>query len=513
MPDYMFLLESRLSPEQRAVLTRVQELSAAMGFNVYLTGGTVRDLVTGASLRDLDFTVEGNPSKIARELEKGGAKVLVEDEKLRHIELLFGGDVEGSISAARDDHYIRPGTRPEVRWSTIMEDLRRRDFSLNAVAISLNPASRGLLLDPTNGLSDIERAEVRALTIHAFTNQPVRLLRVLRFAARMGFKIEARTQEWLDLATERELPATITAEDAGSELRALAREERPAVVLKAWEDHDLLEAVNPVLAKKRPGYDSITRLANVREDFFTAGLRPRLAIPMLLAIIARLKDREQNVLLSKAGFRSAEAQEVLGFEKIILGVQKELTGKKINTPLDAYRFLEKLPLEQIAYIMAESNNSAAVSKIRAYLNKWRPVRSGLAVVTNELTALGMPPGAKFDTIVEQVFGMQLTGRGKTPEEREKILRKLSGIKEQPKKKEKEKKSKGADKSQAALAVGSAARQKHAASKAESKDAAKSAPATKAAGTKRIPAKAAEKHGPPSRRSARTSAGKKSHGRK
>ena len=93
MPDYMFLLESRLSPEQRAVMMRVQELSAAMGFNLYLTGGTVRDLITGASLRDLDFTVEGNPSKIARELEKGGAKILLEDEKLRHIEVLFAGDV------------------------------------------------------------------------------------------------------------------------------------------------------------------------------------------------------------------------------------------------------------------------------------------------------------------------------------------------------------------------------------------------------------------------------------
>ena len=96
---------------------------------------------------------------------------------------------EGSISAARDDHYVRPGTRPELRWSTIMEDLRRRDFSSNAIAISLNPASRGLLLDPTNGLSDIEHGEVRALSIHAFTNQPVRLLRALRLAARMGFKI------------------------------------------------------------------------------------------------------------------------------------------------------------------------------------------------------------------------------------------------------------------------------------------------------------------------------------
>src|SRR5579871_2003389 len=252
MPDYMFLLESRLLPEQRAAMLRVQELAAAMGFNVYLTGGTVRDLMTGARLREVDFTVEGNPSKMARELEKGGATIVSEDEKLRTVELLFGGEWEGSISAARDDHYVRPGTRPEIRWSTIMEDLRRRDFSLNSIAISLNPASRGLLLDPTNGLSDIERGEVRALTIHSFTNQPVRLLRLLRFSARMGFKPESRTQEWFDLAIERDLHHTITPEDAGEELRAVAREERPAVVLKAWEQSHLLEAVNGNLAKRHP---------------------------------------------------------------------------------------------------------------------------------------------------------------------------------------------------------------------------------------------------------------------
>src|ERR1700736_4288166 len=276
MPDYMFLLESRLSPEQRAVMMRVQELSAALGFNLYLTGGTVRDLITGASLRDLDFSVEGNPSKIARELEKGGAKILSEDERLRHIEVLFAGEVEGSISAARDDHYVRPGTRPEVRWSTIMEDLRRRDFSLNSIAISLNPASRGLLLDPTNGLSDIEHGEVRALTIHSFTNQQVRLLRLLRMAARMGYHLESRTQEWFNLAIERDLHHAIAPEDAGGELRAVAREERPAVVLKAWEQHDLLEVVNGDLAKRHPDYDAIARLMKVREDLFTAGFRPRL---------------------------------------------------------------------------------------------------------------------------------------------------------------------------------------------------------------------------------------------
>src|SRR5215472_2149652 len=461
MPDYMFLLESRLSPEQRAAMMRVQELSAALGFNVYLTGGTVRDLITGASLRDLDFTVEGNPSRIARELEKGGAKVLVEDEKYRHIEVLFAGDCEGSISAARDDYYVRPGTRPELRWSTIMEDLRRRDFSLNAIAISLNPASRGLLLDPTNGLSDIERAEVRALSIHSFTNQPVRLLRLLRFAARMGFKVEQRTQEWFELAIERNLHHSIEPDDAGSELQAVAREERPTVVLKAWEEAKLLEVINPVLAKKHPDYDAINRLMKVREDLFTAGFRPRLSTPMLLAILGRLKDREQSGVLAKAGFRSAEVESILTFEEKALATQKEMVGKKMQAPVDAYRFLEKLPLEQLAYLLAESNNGGALSKIRAYLHKWRPIRTGLSQVGSELEGLGMARGAKFDQIVEQVFAFQLTGRGKTPEEREKILRKLSGIKEQPKKKEKEKKAAKAH----AGATSPAASQKHGAEKA------------------------------------------------
>jgi tRNA nucleotidyltransferase (CCA-adding enzyme) len=462
MPDYMFLLESRLSPEQRAAMLRVQELAAVLGFNVYLTGGTVRDLITGANLRDLDFTVEGNPSKMARELEKGGAKVLSEDEKLRHVELLFAGDVEGSISAARDEHYVRPGTRPEIRWSTVMEDLRRRDFSLNAIAISLNPASRGLLLDPTNGLSDIEHGEVRALSIHSFTNQPVRLLRALRLVARMGFKPESRTQEWFNLAIERELQLTISPEDAGEEVRSLSREERPQLILKEWEEGDLLERVHPILAKKHPGYDAINRLIKVRDDLYMAGFRPRLATPMLLAILSRLKDRELSSTLSKLGYRAGEIEAIEKFPEKALDIQKDLAGKKTKTPIEAYRYIEKLSMEYVAYLLAESNNSAALSKLKAFLHKWRPVRQALPIVGTELEALGMPRGPKFDQIVQDVFAIQLNGRAKTPEERVKILRKLSGIKEPPKKKEKEKKPAKAEKHvESAAEKKAAAAEKHA----------------------------------------------------
>jgi tRNA nucleotidyltransferase (CCA-adding enzyme) len=454
MPDYMFLLESRLLPEQRAAMLRVQELSAAIGFNVYLTGGTVRDLITGAALRDLDFTIEGNPSRLARELEKGGAKILREDERLRHIEILFAGDCEGSLAAARDDYYVRPGTRPEYRWSTIMEDLRRRDFSLNAIAISLNSASRGLLLDPSNGLSDIERGEIRALTIHSFTNQPTRLLRALRFAARMNFKLEPRTQDWFDLAMERDLHHSIDPQDAAEELRAVAREERPAPVLKSWESHGLLECIHPRLAKRHPDYDAIARFCKVREDLLAAGLRPRLGNAMLAAILGRLNPREQSSLLGKAGFRSAAMDAVLGLENSGLRSQKELVGRKCELPIDAYRFLEKLPLEQLAWLLAESSKSKVFSKIRAYLQKWRPLRMALPAVVAELTGLGLSRGPRFDAVIEQCFAMQLTGRGKTPEERVKILRKLAGIKEPPKKKVEEKKkkpAKGAKKTEAPAA--------------------------------------------------------------
>src|SRR5271168_2307020 len=225
MPDYMYLLESRLSPGQRAVMERVQELSRTQDVNVYLSGGAVRDLISGMPIRDLDFTIEGNPVRMVKELEKGGARVVWESEKLRHHEIIFAGDVDGSISGAREDVYERPGAKPEYRFSSVMEDLRRRDFGVNAIAISLNTQSRGLLLDPMNGLADLEKQEIRSLSIHAFTNQPIRLMRILRYAARMTFKMESRTQEWFELAMERGLHKNLDSGDVGDEVLSLAHDD------------------------------------------------------------------------------------------------------------------------------------------------------------------------------------------------------------------------------------------------------------------------------------------------
>jgi tRNA nucleotidyltransferase (CCA-adding enzyme) len=437
MPDYMFLLESRLSPESRAVLERVQELARSQDLNIYLTGGAVRDLISGQPIRDLDFTVEGNPARMVAELEKGGARVTLENERLRHYEIVFAGDVDGSVSAARDEYYERPGTKPEHRFSSIMEDLRRRDFSINAIAISLNVQSRGLLLDPTNGLADIEKQEVRALSIHSFTNQPIRLMRILRYTARMGFRMESRTQEWFDLALERGLQENLEGPAVGEEVRALGREDNPGAVLRQWDARGFLEAIHPQLQRRKPDYDSLNKLGKVRTNLVGAGLRPKLALPVIYYTFGRLKSREAAAALRSVGFRSNELNAINELVSQAQAIVKTLKGRKMQSPKEAYFYIASLPVEMLAFIEVEMPNPAAMSKIRAYVQKWRPMR--LALPVTELDALGIPRGPKFDKVLEELFDVQLKGRGRDPESRVKILRKLAGIKEEKKNPEKEKK--------------------------------------------------------------------------
>ena len=443
MPDYIFLLESRLSPEQRAVLERVQELARSQELNVYLTGGAVRDLISGQPIRDLDFTVEGNPARMVAELEKGGARVLSDNERFRHYEVVFAGDVDGSVSAARDEYYERPGTKPEHRFSSIMEDLRRRDFSINAIAISLNAQSRGLLLDPTNGLADIEKQEVRALSIHSFTNQPIRLMRILRYCARMGFRMEQRTQEWFDLALERGLQENLEGAAIGDEVRGLGREDNPAATLKQWEAREFLAAIHPQLQKRKPDYDSLNKLAKIRMNLFMAGFRPKLQTTITYYTLNRLKSREAAAALRHMEFRSSEIDVINDLVPKAQAIVKTLKSHKMNSPKEAYFYLTSVPADMLAFIEVEMPNPAAMSKIRAYVQKWRPMRLALPVA--QLDSLGVPRGPKFDKVLEDFFELQLKGRARDPEARIKILRKLAGVKEEKKKPEKEKKKrKGQD---------------------------------------------------------------------
>ena len=156
MADYIYTLEIRLTPNQQKGVNLVQEIARANGLNLYLTGGAVRDIISGFPIRDLDFTLQGNPLKLQKQLEHAGASIAGVDEDTNTLYLSLPGNVRAEISMARTERYEKTGRPPVVTPSTILDDLRRRDFTVNAMALSLNAGSMGLLMDPFNGVADIE---------------------------------------------------------------------------------------------------------------------------------------------------------------------------------------------------------------------------------------------------------------------------------------------------------------------------------------------------------------------
>ena len=189
MADYIYSMETRLTPDQQRGVNLVQEIARHAGLNLYLTGGTIRDLVTGFPIRDIDLSIQGNPLKLQKELEKAGISVEGVDEDLRTLHLLLPGNVRAELNMTRSETYDKPGKPPTITSATINEDLRRRDFTINAMALSLNPGSQGLLLDPFNGMADIEAKVLRILHNYAFLEDPIRLIRATRLSSEIPLAI------------------------------------------------------------------------------------------------------------------------------------------------------------------------------------------------------------------------------------------------------------------------------------------------------------------------------------
>src|SRR5205807_4463878 len=128
MADYIYTMELRLTPNQQKGVTLVQNIARAAGMNVYLTGGAVRDIISGFTIRDLDFTVQGNPLKLQKELERAGAVIGAADDDTKTLYLTLPGSVRAELSMARIERYEKTGKPPIIAPATIIEDLRRRDF-------------------------------------------------------------------------------------------------------------------------------------------------------------------------------------------------------------------------------------------------------------------------------------------------------------------------------------------------------------------------------------------------
>ncbi len=437
MPDYIFMLQSRLSPEQWQILTQVQSVAQTIPVNLYLVGGAVRDLLTGSPIRDLDFAVEGNVVKFIRAFGEREIKQTSADESLGAVELLFTNGVTASVEMARSEVYSKPGAKPEVKAAPILDDLRRRDFSINAIGISLNPGSRGLLLDPTNGLADIENRQIRVLHNYSFVHDPTRILRLVRFATRLNFRLDPRTQALFELALQKKYYQLIAPATARREMTQLTAENNPITILKAWQSHGLLAVFQPRLQKRDPDYDGLSKLQKYRQAAFVAGYQLDSFYPVLHYLLKRLRGREQHSLLRNLGLKKSEADRALNLEYEASKVVKLLGRQRKLRPRQIYDLLTPIPLELLIFILAKFSQKKKIqAKVYNYLFKYRPLHRQLPV--RELELLGVPRGPKFDEILEQFFYARLEGKLRSRAEQIRFLRKLVGVGKPPKKAAKKK---------------------------------------------------------------------------
>jgi len=448
MPDYNFLMDSRLRPGQLRVINQLGRLAASQGLNLYLAGGAVRDLTTGLEgPRDLNFVVEGNIQKILRPLENAakrqgstrpGAKpgeangfdLQVENlsfnPKLSVAEIVFEGGIKGEIASSRIEIFNSPGKPPVLSPGTVFDDLRQRDFSVNAMAISLHPNSRGLLLDPTNGAADIERKELRALNSHSFFDDPSRIYRLFRLSQRFDFKPDERTTRWLDLALENRAWETMREDQQGHELRALLSEESCGRILKTLRDHGLLGGLDAKLASDRIDFDKFER---VHTAMRTAGAQDDALLLNFLALVSKYSASEQNRLAKKVFGDAKTVKRALDHEREAAKLAKAVVSPKVTKPSQVYMLLNGVPRALAATLLINAANASVQNRVKAFFTKVPPLRAQLPRA--ELEAMGAPPGPKFEQILERVLLYKLDGKLKTPNQITQALRDLSGIKAPP----------------------------------------------------------------------------------
>ena len=420
MADYIYTMEIRLTPDQLKGVNLVQQVARNAGITLYLTGGAIRDIISGFTIRDLDFTVQGNPLKLQKDFERAGAQLAGHDEDVRTLFLVLPGNVRAELGMARTEVYEKVGRPPVIAPASIQEDLRRRDFTVNAMALSLNEGSRGLLLDPFNGVADIEAKLLRILHNYSFVEDPSRLIRATRFAARFHWPMEERTQQRYNAAKENNYIEHISRSAVGHEIAQLAHEDDPLNVVRALEKEDWLKVLHPHWSSAKVDTNGLGQLMKTRQQMVDLGYTVDPSPAVMHFLTARLSDKDISDLRRQIP-RKDLIEAWRDIEDHAKELAKRLTGKEAATPSRTWNLLSAARPEMILFLAVTARHQTVAQKIKNFLTKWRQVQQRIPLP--EMTELLITPQLpEYPKIARDVFMLLLDGKLRSQTETLKFLK-------------------------------------------------------------------------------------------
>jgi len=378
----------------------------AGGEEVYLVGGAVRDLALGEAPADLDLVVVGDVRPLAERLASDAPERRVRAYgRFGTATVHAAGGLRYDLAAARAETYPRPGALPRVRPAGIGDDLARRDFTVAALALGLSGPDTGRLLSVPHALEDLESRRLRVLHERSFIDDPTRLLRLARYAGRLGFAIEPDSERLARQAVADGALTSVSGARLGAELRLLAAEADPAggfAVLRAL-------GIDAAIAAGF-GIADPDVLRRARAALPEAGPSADLAHVALGAALLRVPEAERRPLLERLGIDSHTRREALH-----AAADAPELARRAPSDGPPSRLLEALPVDRPASVALAAG--LASPQAAATLSRWltEHARVRLEIDGGDIVDAGVPPGPAVSAGLRAALGARLDGLAPTRE--------------------------------------------------------------------------------------------------
>ena len=394
------------------LLEAVAQKASQNGMHLYLVGGCVRDILLGAPVKDLDIVVEGNAALLAFEVSKelsgdvpaysqfGTATVKLEGQRL-------------DLATARQESYVRPGALPRVTPSTIQEDLGRRDFSINAMAIALSGRRPGRVLDTNRGKEDLGLGLVRVLHPRSFRDDPTRILRAIRYEQRLNFRVEEETHTLLLEAVHGGALDTVSGSRIRRELELMFEEERPHLPLYRCGELGVLRAIHPPLGDG----SAVKTLAGQGGEDLPLAYLAALSYPMVAqegeTFVARLRMpiRWAKVVRDTISVRLKSGGDP--------GSRPHI-GEPGLSPSQLCNFLDQVSPTSVQVNALSSESAPVKEALEGYLTQLRYVKASLNGRT--LISLGVAQGPAVGEVLRKLRNGRIEGRITTREEEVRLVK-------------------------------------------------------------------------------------------
>jgi tRNA nucleotidyltransferase (CCA-adding enzyme) len=403
------IMEKQLPAELVNFMWLAGEIALTRQERVYLVGGVVRDLLLGQANLDLDLVVEGNAVELALQLKEVNGGEITTHLRFSTAKLMWD-KWSADFATSRSETYDKPGALPRVTPSPIDNDLSRRDFTINAMAVHLNPGDYGRLVDPCGGRSDLKKKLLRVLHEKSFVDDATRIWRGLRYEQRLDFHLERGTLKLLK--RDVDMLDTISRDRIRYEIECILQEKYPEKVLSRADELGVLPKLHPALKGngwRAEKFDQARRLTSPHPP----------EIGLYLALIAYpLTSEEVESLISRLNLPKTLAQTVR--DTITLKDKIKLVTIPGLSPSSIYNFLDGYSPQALAANSLATESPTASQNIRFFLSKLRHVEASLS--GEDLMKMGVAQGPQIKKVLELLREARLNGRVTTRESEEELVR-------------------------------------------------------------------------------------------